>query len=156
MAPRRVHELFAHRLLPQTALDPDTDLFAEASAVDLGPRLVQLWDEVNRRVDPHETIAPEGLAAYLVMVPELSGVLIALPEATEPDESRFAMLVAHSDPTKRLFFTSERTTGADGDRPAVLNVWVPSESGIRQVNLGPRDDPGIDAFVTDVMEAASL
>lgn len=155
MPVRRVHDLFAHRLLPETALDPQTDLFAEAAAVDLGPRLVELWEELNRRVGPQEAVAPEGLAAYLVMVPELNGVLISLPEATEPAESRFAMLVADDDPAKRLFFTSERVTDDTGAQSTQLSEWVRSQSGLRQVNIGSRDDPGIDAFVNDVMDAVN-
>jgi hypothetical protein len=150
MAPRRVHHLFAHRLLPEIALDTKTDLFGEAATVDLGPRFVELWQEMNRRAGAAEAVDPAGLAAFVVMLPKLNGVLVTLPEPTEPDESRYAMLVHHDDPTKRLFFTSERGTDDSGAETTSLFAWVPSSRGLRQVNLGERADASIDAFVADV------
>ncbi len=155
MAPRRVHQLFAHRLLPEISLDRRNDLFAEAGAVDLGPRFVELWEELNRWVGREEAVNPDGLAAYVVMLPELNGVLVNLPEATQANEARYAMLVTHENPAKRLFFTSERVDEG-GAESTQLSAWVPSASGLQQVNLGPRDDDSIDAFVNDVVEAVRV
>jgi len=150
MAPRRVHRVFAHQLLPEILLDRRNDLFAEAAAIDIGPRLVELWQEINRRVGEGEAVDPDGLMAYLMDLPEIRGVLVQLPEAREPDEARYAMLVDHENPAKRLFFTSERIDEA-GVESTQLSAWVPAASGLRQVNLGTRDDPTIDGFVNDVV-----
>lgn len=156
MAPRRVHHLFAHQVLPEAALDPRTDLFGEAEKVDLGPRFVELWEEMNRRAGESEAIDPDGLAAYVVVLPELNGVLVTLPEATQEPEAKYAMLVANDDPTKRLFFTSERGSDPDsGAATSELCAWVPSAAGLQKVNLGRREDPSLDAFVNDVVVAAS-
>lgn len=156
MAPRRVHDLFAHKLLPGIALDPDTDLFTEAATVDLGPRFVELWERMNERAGDGDTVDPEGLAAFVVVLPELNGVLVTLPEATEPFEARYAMLVANDDPERRLYFTGERTGDAEtGAESSELCAWVPSANGLERVGLGRREDPGIDAFVGDVVEAVS-
>jgi len=97
-----------------------------------------------------EAVDPDGLMAYLMDLPEIRGVLVQLPEAREPDEARYAMLVDHENPAKRLFFTSERIDEA-GVESTQLSAWVPAASGLRQVNLGTRDDPTIDGFVNDVV-----
>ncbi len=154
MAPRRVHFLFAHRVLPEIALDAGTDLFTEAGEVDLGPAFTQLWDELNRRARPDEYVAPNGLAAFVVVQPGLNGLLVTLPEAIEPGEARYVLLVANDDPAKRLYLTYER--GADpatGVETTQLCAWVMSEQGLRHMNLGPRPDPSVDAFVSEVAAA---
>lgn len=120
--------------------------------MDLGPRFVELWEEMNGRAAENERVAPDGLAAYVVQLPELTGLLVNLPEATEADEARYAMLVAHDDPAKRLFFTSERVDD-HGRVGTQLSAWVPSAAGLQKVNLGPRDDDSIDGFVNDVIDA---
>ena len=155
MAPRRVHHLFALRVLPEIALDPGTDLFAEAAKEDLGPRFVALWQQLNLRAGHDDYVDPAGLAAYVVMLPELSGVLVTLPDAV-PAEARCALVVADSDPQQRRDYTYESAVDRHtGSETTTLGSWVRSAEGLRYVDLGPRQDPSIDGFVNEVALAVN-
>lgn len=148
MAPRTVHYAFAHRILRDLALDGRVDLVKEAIAVDLGPKVAQIWHDANAATAESERIAPDGLATYVVQRPDYTGVLVTLPVPVDPAEAYAVMVVRGATPADTLYYTWE--LGRDpvaGTATVYLCSW---NSDGTHANHGTRKDPSIDSFVNEV------
>ncbi len=153
MAPRTVHYVFAHRVLRDIALDPNVDLLEEATEVDLGPKLADIWADLNERVPEESKIPGDGLAAYVVQRPDYAAVLVTMPEPQQPAEAYATMVVSGPDETQTLYYTWEYGHDtATGEPAAFLCGWGqdPHGAGTTHYNYGSRDNTSIDTFVDEV------
>ncbi len=147
--PRRHHYEFAHRVLPELALQPDIDLGAMAAADLLDAALRSAWSDIGKLVPEAERLPPDGLHGELADLGGIPGVLITMPPAVRTTEAHLAALAPCDPPERRRYFVVEHSWTAEGEPATVLGEWTRDHS---HLNLGPGPAPNAEAFAEALRE----
>jgi hypothetical protein len=140
---RRHHYLFAHRVLPSTALRFGADLVSAGRDGQLA--LDSAWDRVGQDLPEDERLPSAGLAVSHHHIDEHDVLLVTFPPPVGPPEAHFAAIALSTRDGQVRYITLERGLIPLNDTQyTVLGEWTDDA----HLNLGSGPQPQPDAFLS--------